>query len=292
MYIGPYRDTVQVYDGPAPGQSAVVTFKPWPADPTGLVAVRCSLVVTDDIEPSNDFLSDTVQVLPIDVGCRRIVAPAGTIDSGSTVTPVARYKNFGTTRQTFPVWFRVDTTGGVATDWPDRRAAGLPLPVYEDSATVTLAPQESANVSFNNWQASPPDTYRLTAFTALYGDDNQANDTVRAQLIVRPAQGIESPGDFSGIPREYSLGSPRPNPFVGRMIVPFALPARSRVSVRVYSAAGAQVRSLTDADLPAGFHHARWDGTDERGLRVKPGTYFCRLQAPGHSRIAKLVMSD
>jgi flagellar hook assembly protein FlgD len=44
--------------------------------------------------------------------------------------------------------------------------------------------------------------------------------------------------------------------------------------------------------MPAGFHHAMWDGTDERGLRVKPGTYFCRLEAPAYSRIAKLIMSD
>jgi len=293
MYIGPdYGDTVQVYDGPAPGQSAVVAFKPWPAGPTGLVTVRCSIEVEDDIEPNNDSLSDTVRVLPIDVGCRLIISPVGVTDSGSTVSPVARYKNFGTTPQTFPVWFRIDTAVSEAANLPGRGAAGPALQVYEDSTTIALAPQESADVSFNNWQASPPDTFGLIAFTALYGDDNQANDTFRAQLIVLPAPGIENPEDISGIPHGFCMGSPRPNPFAGRMTVPFALPMRSRVSVRVYDAAGAFVRSLTEAELPAGFHHALWDGTDERASRVNPGTYFCRLQAPGHSRIAKLVVSD
>jgi hypothetical protein len=289
MYIGlPYGDTVQVYDGPAPGQSAVVAFKPWAAHPTGLVVLRCSLEVEGDTNPSNDFFTDTVQVRPIDVGCRLILSPTGTIDSGSTAMPVARFKNFGTSTQTFPVWFRIETTGGAATV----RTAGLPLQVYEDSATVTVAPQESTDVSFKNWLASPPDTYSMKAFTALFGDDNQSNDTVRAQIIVGPGPGIEGPGNLSGIPREYSLGSPRPNPFVGRMLVPFALPARSRVSLQVYDAVGALVRTLTAAEMPAGFHHALWDGTDERGLRVKPGAYFCRLEAPAYSRIAKLILSD
>jgi len=93
------------------------------------------------------------------------------------------------------------------------------------------------------------------------------------------------------MPREYALGSPRPNPSVGRLLVPFALPTRSRVSLRLYDAAGALIRTLTAAELPAGFHHALWNGTDERGLPVKPGTYFCRLQAPGYSHITKLIMS-
>ena len=414
MYIGlPYGDTIQVFDGPAPGQSATISFRPWAAHPTGQVQVRCSIEVQGDTIPSNDFQTDTVQVIPIDVGCRRIVAPAGTIDSGTNVVPVARFKNLGTTTKTFPVWFRIETAARTAVAAPGGAVkkttrslmltgpshpamAGPLLQIYEDSDTITLAPQESVNVSFNSWLAAPQDTYLMKAFSAIL-DDGPANDTIRAQLIVRrprhdvgvaailapadtvdsgavitphavisnfggardsfrirftigsfftretvmvlpvgstdtaefaqwtanqvgthtvrcstmlagdsnpannlvqrqvvvkPAPGIESPESFSGMPREYALGSPRPNPSVGRLLVPFALPTRSRVSLRLYDAAGALVRTLTAAELPAGFHHALWNGTDERGLRVKPGTYFCRLQAPGYSRIAKLIMSN
>jgi len=293
MYIGlPYGDTVQIYDGPAPGESAAVSFKPWPAHPTGLVTVRCSIEVEGDTNPDNDFFTDTVQVLPIDVGCRLIVSPIGMLDSGSTTTPVARFKNFGTSPQTFPVWFRIEAPDTAATDLQQGGTTALPRLIYEDSDTIALAPQESTEVSFDDWLASPPDTYSIKAFTALFGDDNQSNDTVRAQLIVGPGPGIEGPGNLYGVPREYSLGSPRPNPFSGRMLVPFGLPTRSRISLRIYDAVGALVRTLTAAETPAGFHHALWDGTDERGLRAKPGTYFCRLEAPTYSRIAKLIMSS
>jgi len=76
------------------------------------------------------------------------------------------------------------------------------------------------------------------------------------------------------------------------MAISFGLPARSHVSLRIFDASGALIRTLALADLPAGFHRTLWDGTDERGLRVKPGTYFCRMEAPGYSRVAKLVMSE
>jgi hypothetical protein len=414
MYIGlPYGDTIQVFDGPAPGQSETVAFRTWTAHPTGLVPMKCSLEVDSDTNPANDFNTDTVQVIPIDVGCRRIVAPASPVDSGTNITPVARFKNFGSTTKTFPVWFRIETAartaagvpGGVVRNvahsfsvtGPSHPTRTGPLAqVYEDADTVTLAPQESTDVSFKSWLAAPQDTYLMKAFSAIL-DDGPGNDTVTAQLIVRrprrdvgvwailapvdtvdsgaviapravitnfgggrdsfrirftigsffnsetvmvlpvgssdtvdfaqwtanqvgthtvrcstmlagdsgpandfaqrqvvvkPAPGIESPDNLSGVPRAYSLGSPRPNPFADRMLVPFALPKRSSVSLRVYNATGALVRTLTTAELPAGFHHASWDGNDERGLRVEPGTYFCRLQTPGYSRIVKLIMSN
>jgi hypothetical protein len=414
MYIGlPYGDTIQIFDGPAPGQSATFAFRPWAAHPTGLVQVRCSIEVEGDTIPANDFFTDTVQVTPIDVGCRQIAAPAGPVDSGTNTTPVARFRNFGTTPQTFPVWFRIEAAAKAVVGTRDgvmknaanplsftalsHPAATEPLvPVYEDADTITLAPQESASVSFKSWLAAPQDTYIMKAFssilddgpandtisaqlivrrprhdvgvsailapvdsvdsgaviipravimnfgggrdsfrirftigsffsretvmvltvgstdtadfaqwtanqvgthmvrcsTKLVGDSGPANDFVQGQVVVRPAPGVESPNNLSGIPREYSLGSPRPNPFVRRMLVPFALPTRARVSLQLYDAAGGLVRTLTAAELPAGFHNVRWDGTDDRGLRVKPGAYFCRLQTPGYSRIAKLVIPD
>jgi hypothetical protein len=290
MYIGlSYGDTIRVYDGPAPGQSADVTFKPWPAHPTGLVPERCSLEVEGDTNPGNDFFSDTVQVLVVDVGCRMILSPTGAVDSGTDVMPVARFRNFGMSPQTFPVWFRIDTAAQTAARGPECTSL---LQTYEDSATITLPAQDSTDVSFNNWLASPPGTYNMKAFTARDGDDNQSNDTVSATLVVNPGPGVESPDELIGIPHEYSLGSPRPNPAVGRVLVPFALPVRARVSIQIYDASGALVRTLAAAELPAGYHRALWDGTDERGLRSNRGTYFCRLQAPRFARIVKLVLSD
>jgi len=418
-YIGlAYGDTVQILDAPEPGDSVVVAFKPWLAHPTGLVPVRCSLETDGDVNPANDFLTDTVQVRTVDVGCRMILSPVGLVDSGTFVMPVARYKNYGASPHTFPVWFEIDAPTPMAARLPggvvkngaagsrtsltttrplDGSTTGPLIVVYDDSATITLGAQESMDVSFELWQASPPDTYRLEAFTALTNDDNPANDTVRAPLTVRhplhdvgvsailappdtvdtgavvvpravirnfggiqedfrirftigtfftsetamtlpaglsdtaefspwtanqvgthaarcttmlaadtsplndfqqqqvvvlPPEGIESPENLSGIPLECALGSPCPNPFTGRMLVRYALPTRSQASLRIYNAAGVLIRTLTAAELPAGFHSVLWNGTDERGRRVQPGAYFCRFQTPSYTRIAKLIMTD
>jgi len=387
MYIGlPYGDTVKIYDGPAPGQSSIISFRPWAAHPTGMVQVRCSIEVEGDTVPSNDFHTDTVQVIPIDVACRQIVAPVGPIDSGTNVTPIARFKNLGTTSQTFPVWFRIE---------PAALTTAPRAPVYEDADTITLAPQESTNVAFAPWLAAPQDTYLMKAFSAVL-DDGPINDTVTAQLVVRrprhdvgalsivappdtvdsgsvivpsalisnfggardsfrirftigtfftsetvmilpvggtdtadfapwtasrvgthtvrcstmlagdndpannvtqgqvvvkPPPGIESPSAFSSIPRDYSLGTPRPNPSAGRIVLPISLPARARVLLQVYDAAGALVRTLSASEISAGFHDFRWDGMDESGTRVEPGTYFCRMESPNYTRVTKLVLS-
>ncbi|MBM3313686.1 hypothetical protein FJY70_03725, partial [candidate division WOR-3 bacterium] len=178
MYIGlPYGDTVEVRRPLEPGDSVILTFGSWPAHPTGLVPMRCSLETPGDTNVSNDFRSDTVRVLPIDVGCRRIISPVSPVESGTTVLPVARYRNYDSTAHTFPVWFRIE-----ARRWWERTpvldadggrgllfSTGPRFQVYEDSTTITLGALESTEVSFRLWQASPPDTYLMQAFSAMYG---------------------------------------------------------------------------------------------------------------------------
>lgn len=52
-------------------------------------------------------------------------------------------------------------------------------------------------------------------------------------------------------------------------------------NLAVYDIAGRLIRTLLDADLPAGSHQAVWDGKDARGMGVASGSYFARLSAGG-----------
>jgi flagellar hook assembly protein FlgD len=47
----------------------------------------------------------------------------------------------------------------------------------------------------------------------------------------------------------------------------------------IHDVAGRQVRELQTGEFPAGSHEAKWDGRDDRGVRVASGIYFCRIQA-------------
>jgi hypothetical protein len=102
-----------------------------------------------------------------DVGVRSILAPVGTVDSGTTITPQARVKNYGTSAASFPVKLRIGS-------------------FYSDSQNVTsLAPGDSALVSFTNWTAGPRGTHATRCTTALAGDQSHANDTLSGSVTVR-----------------------------------------------------------------------------------------------------------
>jgi flagellar hook assembly protein FlgD len=50
------------------------------------------------------------------------------------------------------------------------------------------------------------------------------------------------------------------------------------------------VRTVLDADLPAGDHAADWDGRDERGHVLPQGLYFIRLSGGGATRVVRFVL--
>ncbi len=80
-----------------------------------------------------------------------------------------------------------------------------------------------------------------------------------------------------------------PNPFNPSTTLPFVLPAATSVRLVIYNLAGKRVRTLVDADLPAGDHHVVWDGRDERGASVPSGSYLCRMTTPQTTQTSRLT---
>jgi len=73
----------------------------------------------------------------------------------------------------------------------------------------------------------------------------------------------------------------QPNPFSGSTNLRFELARAGQVSLRIYDAAGRQVRELLNGPMNAGPAQINWDGRDETGLALPSGVYFCRLTADG-----------
>ena len=62
------------------------------------------------------------------------------------------------------------------------------------------------------------------------------------------------------------------------------------MSLRIYDARGALVRTLHNEVLSAGVHHSEWNGHDNSGRAVATGVYFVRLETM-HQRVThKVVM--
>ena len=78
-----------------------------------------------------------------------------------------------------------------------------------------------------------------------------------------------------------SLAAPFPNPAAPHTTLRFTLADPGPVRLQVFDVAGRRLRGLVAEPLSAGRHERIWDGRDDQGRRVAPGTYFVRLEAGG-----------
>jgi hypothetical protein len=149
------------------GETDTLSFTNWTAQPIGAHTARCFTNLTGDENRGNDtaVANVTVNYPPRhDVGARSILAPVGTLDSGTVVTPRAVVYNFGTRTETFPVTFTV---------------AG-----YSQTVNATLTMGETDTLSFPNWTAQPVGVHNAVAFTNLTSDQNRSNDTARTTVTI------------------------------------------------------------------------------------------------------------
>jgi len=101
-----------------------------------------------------------------DVGPTAILAPVGTVDSGTQGTPEVVVRNYGTAGEDFPVTLQIG--GG-----------------YSQTLSDTLAPGAADTIQFPAWTADSVGTLGVVCFTSLTGDENPANDTIRDSVRVR-----------------------------------------------------------------------------------------------------------
>ena len=266
MKIGAAYDQTAMVSGQAAGTYAYVTFPDWTALVQGSLAVACSTELADDADPTNDRLADSVFVAVRDVGATVILAPSGTVDSGTLVTPLVVVSNFGNAADSFYVWLNIGD-------------------LYSDSELLNLPAGGTDTVEFDDWTAGPLGTLATRCSTLLASDMYHVNDgcadTVR---VVRPTAIEEVTAD---VPLVFTLNNPNPNPFSGRTEVRYGLPHASYVTLQVYSLAGNLLATLHHGVERAGYH------SQVVTLPLLPGgVYYCRFQADGFTATRKLVKLD
>ncbi len=129
--------------------------------------------------------------------------------------------------------------------------------------------------------------------TRLFDIDRVELDPIdgdHAEIVVSTQSG----GVPSGV-RPASLDS-YPNPFNPSTILVLLLPAdegravEAPVSVEIYGASGARVRSLFNGTLPAGRYEIPWDGRDDAGRKVAAGVYVALARTGAGVTTHKMVM--
>jgi hypothetical protein len=84
----------------------------------------------------------------------------------------------------------------------------------------------------------------------------------------------------------------RPNPSRGPVDLILDLPGAATGSVGIYDAAGRRVRLLHYGPVSGSGLCLRWDGRADDGSRVRPGTYFVRLDSRAGRSPARLVLLE
>ncbi|MCE2447938.1 MAG: PQQ-dependent sugar dehydrogenase [Candidatus Latescibacteria bacterium] len=96
----------------------------------------------------------------------------------------------------------------------------------------------------------------------------------------------------TALPQQFYLGQNYPNPFNPSTIIPYRLPVSTRVRLEVLNILGQRLATLVDAEQPAGFHTAAWDGTDASGRGVAAGVYLYRLVGDEVRLTRSMVLLD
>ncbi len=97
------------------------------------------------------------------------------------------------------------------------------------------------------------------------------------------------------VPEKTLLLANYPNPFNPETWIPYQLAAPAEVTVTIYAANGAVVRTLALGHQRAGDYASRsraayWDGRNEVGERVASGVYFYTLQAGDFAATRKMLI--
>ncbi|MBI2619058.1 MAG: T9SS type A sorting domain-containing protein [Ignavibacteriales bacterium] len=93
------------------------------------------------------------------------------------------------------------------------------------------------------------------------------------------------------MPDDYRLEQNYPNPFNPSTTIPFSLPVRARISMKIYDVLGKEIRILiNNEEYQAGRAEISWDGKGNNGMPVASGTYFYSLIYGNFQKTNKMVL--
>jgi len=111
-------------------------------------------------------------------------------------------------------------------------------------------------------------------------DNVLVEDESDSVFTIQPASVEERPR----LPKSFAIREAS-SPITGYTIIYYQLPHNSRVSLKIYNAAGRLVKDLVEGEKKAGYYSIRWDA---RG--IKSGIYFIEFKADNYKDTRKIVV--
>ncbi len=148
------------------------------------------------------------------------------------------------------------------------------------------APETTIVIDSTSYQGSQSTYVVLTAadggtqFTPMFRSGSVA---------LKIGTGVDD-GRTGSLPKVFSLDQNYPNPFNPTTQIQFGLPKASQVRIDIYNVLGAQVRTLVNQRMEAGFHRLTFDGRSADGRTLATGIYFYRLSTPEFVQSKKMLL--
>src|SRR4030066_1149065 len=96
------------------------------------------------------------------------------------------------------------------------------------------------------------------------------------------------PKGDSKIPSKFFLSNNLPNPFNSETVISFGLSQPTLVTIEIFNILGQKVKTLSNGQMPVGYHRASWDGKDSKGKKVQNGISFYRMTAGDFRDVKKM----
>jgi hypothetical protein len=143
-----------------------------------------------------------------------------------------------------------------------------------------------ANTGSYSWLVTPPaSTTAFVRVVAWDAADLSGQDISDAAFTISTGPtGVED-----GVPLEFALGAPKPNPSSSSAHIGFAVPRAAHIRITVHDVMGREVARLADRAFAPGRHDLGWNARSGSS-RVPAGLYFIRMQTPERSFTRRLVL--
>ncbi len=139
----------------------------------------------------------------------------------------------------------------INTGTPD--TSGLALPVYDLAGNLRIA-EDQIDIGAYEWPE----------IVSIFGAEQLSCNDLSIQIF--------------------------PNPFKTNTSISYNLPVRSEVIVSIFDALGQKIKQMVNGNQNSGKNSIAWDGTDNTGKRMKPGTYIVQIQAGEYFQTKRIVL--
>jgi len=234
-------------------------------------------------------LTGTAAAFPVAVGGERTAGPGFDPEFDQIAPPPGMELYACLVSEVFPYYFQTDVRNWAA---PFETPLQWRLQVsnaHDENLVLTWDSRYlPVRGNFHLQGLTSPVNMRTTHSVSFTGD--------RTLTISYTPGSIQSPQteiDQPVIPsRPFELQQNYPNPINPGTTLPFQLSERSWISLKIFNLMGAEIRTLIEAEQPAGRHQIIWNGTDNAGMPVPGGIYFYQLRTRDGCRSRKMILME